>query len=129
MATILIVEDEPQICSLLQSFIEEHGHETLSAATADQALSILAKAQTVDAVFVDIVLNGDMQAGIEFAKRAVALNPDIKVLYSTGLSVTDEIRALVVPGSIILEKPYSEDDLLMSLSIQLGLASPSYVRD
>jgi CheY-like chemotaxis protein len=129
MATILIVEDEPQICSLLQSFIEEHGHETLSAATADQALSILAKAQTVDAVFVDIVLNGDMQAGIEFAKRAVALNPDIKVLYSTGLSVTDEIRALVVPGSIILEKPYSEDDLLMSLSIQVGLASPFYVRN
>jgi CheY-like chemotaxis protein len=129
MATILIVEDEPQICSLLQSFIEEHGHETLSAATADQALSILAKAQTVDALFVDIVLNGDMQAGIEFAKRAVALNPGIKVLYSTGLSVTDEIKALVVPGSIILEKPYSEDDLLRSLSIHLGLNPSSYDRD
>ena len=129
MATILIVEDEPQICLLLQSFIEEHGHETLSAATADQGLSILAKAQTVDALFVDIVLNGDMQAGIEFAKRAVALNPGIKVLYSTGLSVTDEIKALVVPGSIILEKPYSEDDLLRSLSIHLGLNPSSYVRD
>jgi CheY-like chemotaxis protein len=129
MATILIVEDEPQICSLLQSFIEEHGHEPLSAATAHQALSILAKAQTVDALFVDIVLNGDMQAGIEFAKRAVALNPGIKVLYSTGLSVTDELKALVVPGSIILEKPYSEDDLLRSLSIHLGLNPSSYDRD
>jgi len=70
-----------------------------------------------------------MQAGIEFAKRAIEQNPGIKVLYSTGLTVTDEIKALVVPGSIILEKPYSEDDLLSSLSVQLGLAAQACVRD
>lgn len=125
MPTILVVEDEPQISSLLQSLFEEHGHKTLSATTADQALSILAGAEVVDALFVDIILNGDMQAGIEFAKRAIELNPNIKVLYSTGLIVTDEIRASVVPGSIILEKPYSEDDLLTSLSVHLGPAPQS----
>jgi CheY-like chemotaxis protein len=119
MATILVVEDEPQISSLLQSLFEEHGHKTLSAATADQALSILAGAEVVHAIFVDIILNDDMQAGIEFAKRAIELSPDIKVVYSTGLTVTDEIKALVVPGSMILEKPYSEDDLLKSLSVHV----------
>jgi CheY-like chemotaxis protein len=129
MATILIVEDEPQISSLLQSLFEEHGHKTLSAGNADQALSILAGAVVVDALFVDIILNGDMQAGIEFAKRAIELNPGIKVLYSTGLTVTDEIKALVVPGSIILEKPYSENDLLSSLSVHLGLAHQSCARN
>ena len=70
-----------------------------------------------------------MQAGIEFAKRVTEQNPGIKVLYSTGLTVTDEINALVVPGSIILEKPYSEDDLLSSLSVHLGLAAQACVRD
>jgi CheY-like chemotaxis protein len=129
MATILIVEDEPQISSLLQSLFEEHGHKTLSAGNADQALSILAGAELVDALFVDIILNGDMQAGIEFAKRAIELNPSVKVLYTTGLTVTDDIRALVSPGSIILEKPYSEVDLLTSLSVHLGLSPESYVRD
>jgi CheY-like chemotaxis protein len=129
MATILIVEDESQISSLLQSLFEEHGHKTLAAGNADQALSILAGAEVVDALFVDIILNGDMQAGIEFAKRAIELNPGIKVLYSTGLTVTDEMKASVAPGSIILEKPFSEDDLLTSLSVHLGLAPQSYVRD
>jgi hypothetical protein len=39
-----------------------------------------------------------MQAGIELAKRAVELNPGLKVVYSTGLAVTDDLKALLVPG-------------------------------
>jgi CheY-like chemotaxis protein len=117
MATVLIVEDELEIRSLLESFIEEQGHKALSAATADEALTILTGHEAVDALFVDIVPKGEMQAGFEFTKRAVQLKPGLKVLYSTGLIVTDEMMALVVPGSIILEKPYSEDQLLTSLLI------------
>ncbi len=124
MAAILIVEDEPDIRALVQSFIEDQGHKTLSAATADEALVILTGPEAVDALFVDIILKGNMQAGIEFAKRAVELKPDLKVLYSTGLSVTDDIKALVVPGSIILEKPYTEDQLLASLAVHFGSVPP-----
>jgi len=129
MATILIVEDEPQISALVQSFIEEQGHKVLSAATADEALDILTGPEAVDALFVDIILKGDMQAGIEFAKRAVELRPELKVLYSTGLTVTDDMKALVVPGSIILEKPYSEDQLLTSLSVHFRADQQTHVRD
>lgn len=70
-----------------------------------------------------------MQAGIEFAKRAVELKPDLKVLYSTGLTVTDDMKALVLPGSIILEKPYTEDQLLTSLSVHFGAGPQPHVRD
>jgi DNA-binding response OmpR family regulator len=120
MATILIVEDELQISALVQSFIEEHGHKALSAASAEEALGILNGPEAVDALFVDITLQGDTQAGIEFAKRAVELKPHLKVLYSTGLTVTDDMKASVLLGSIILEKPYSEDEVLRSLSVHLG---------
>jgi CheY-like chemotaxis protein len=37
MATILIVEDQEQILILAQSFLEEQGHKTLSAATVVNA--------------------------------------------------------------------------------------------
>jgi CheY-like chemotaxis protein len=99
MATVLIVEDQEEILTLVQSFLEEQGHKTLSAATADA---------------VDIILNGDMQAGLELAKRAVELKPRLNVVYSTGLSVTDDMKALFVPGSAVLEKPYTVDQLLTS---------------
>jgi CheY-like chemotaxis protein len=129
MATILIVEDEPQISALVRTIIEEQGHKVLSAITANEALATLTGPEVVDALFVDIILKGDMQAGIEFAKRAVEMKPDLKVLYTTGLTVTDDMKPLVVPGSIILEKPYSEDQLLTSLSVHFATDPQPHVRD
>ena len=100
----------------MQSFLEEQGHRTLSAATADEALAILTGSEAVDALFVDIVLNGDTQAGLELAIRAVELKAGLKVVYSTGLSVTDDMKAFFVPRSAVLEKPYTVDQLITSLS-------------
>ena len=120
MATVLIVEDQAEVLALAQSFLEEQGYKALSAATAANALAVLTGPEAVDALFVDIVLNGDMQAGIDLAKRAIELKPGLKVLYSTALPVTDGIKALLVPGSAILEKPYTVDELLTTFSVHLG---------
>jgi CheY-like chemotaxis protein len=116
MATVLIVEDQTQILALAQSLLEEEGYKTLSATTADGALAVLAEAKPVDILLVDIILSGDMQAGIELAKHAVEMNPDLKVIYSTALTLTDRTKELLLPGSVILEKPYTVDELLTSLS-------------
>jgi len=66
-------------------------------------------------------------AGIELAKRAVELKPGLKVVYSTGLPVTDDLKALLVPGSVILEKPYTVDQLLTSLSVHVGAGPRPHV--
>jgi CheY-like chemotaxis protein len=116
MATVLIVEDQPQILALAQSLLEEEGYKTLSAATADDAFAVLAGVEAVDILLVDIILSGDMQAGIELAKHAVEMNPDLKVIYSTALTLTDHTKGLLLPGSVVLEKPYTVDELLTSLS-------------
>ena len=62
MATVLIVEDQEQILTLARSFLEEQGHKTLSAATADEALAILTGSEAVDTLFVDIILNGGLDS-------------------------------------------------------------------
>ena len=116
MTTVLIVEDQAQTLALAQSLLQEEGYKALTAPSADDALVILAGPEPVDALFVDIILNRDMHAGIELAKRAVALKPGLKVVYSTGLTLTDRMKALLVPGALVLEKPYTLDQLLMSLS-------------
>jgi DNA-binding NtrC family response regulator len=115
MATVLIVEDQAQILALVQSLLEEEGHKIFTTSNVDAAVVILAGPEPLDAFLVDIILNQDMQAGIELAKRAVALRPGLKVVYSTGVTLTDRIRALLVPGAVVLEKPYKLDQLLTSL--------------
>ena len=115
MATVLIVEDQTQILALARALLEEEGYKTLTAPSAEDALVILVGSEPVDTLFVDIILNRDMQAGIDLAKRAIELKPGLKVVYSTGLTLTHEIKALLVPGAVILEKPYTLAQLLTSL--------------
>jgi hypothetical protein len=49
----------------------------------------------------------------------------LRVVYSTELSVTDDMKALFVPGSAVLERPYTVDQLLTSLSVRLLPVLPS----
>jgi DNA-binding NtrC family response regulator len=115
MATILIVEDEEQVLVLTESYLREQGHQTVSAATAEQASAILDVTERVDAMLTDIVLLGNAQAGLDLAKEAVKRRPDLKVLYTTGQTITDGIKAMMVKGSAVLEKPYTVDQLRTAL--------------
>jgi DNA-binding NtrC family response regulator len=121
MATILVVEDEEQVLVLTESYLREQGHQTVSAATAEQASAILDVTERVDVMLTDIVLLGNAQAGLDLAKDAVKRRPDIKVLYTTGQAITDGIKAMMVKGSAVLEKPYTVDQLQTALLWHLGI--------
>ena len=80
MTRILIVEDEEQVRVLAESYLREQGHQTLSAATKDQALAVFEVAK-IDLLFVDIGLYESREVGLDLAKQAVERNPELKVLY------------------------------------------------
>ncbi len=120
MAIVLIVEDEAQVLVLAESYLQEHGHTTRSADTVDGALAIL-DSQDVDVLFIDIGLHGDMHAGLELANQARERRPDLKVLYTTGQTVTDGMRALFVEGAKLLEKPYTVEQLSTALAVHFGI--------
>jgi DNA-binding response OmpR family regulator len=117
------VEDEVQVLILAESYLEEHGHKTLSAATVTQATAIIEDDQPLDLLFTDIGLGDDLQAGLELARAAVERRPGLKVLYATGQTITDGMEALFVEGSAVLAKPYTVEELLTRLSV-LGISHP-----
>lgn len=125
MAVVLIVEDDEQVRVLAESYLQEQGHQTLSAATAEEALAALDATEHVDLLFTDIGLHGDIHAGLDLAKRAVARRPELKVLYTTGQGVTDGLVALFVTSSAVLPKPYTVDQLQGILAKEFGIASSS----
>ena len=51
MAVVLIVEDEEQVRVLAEAIIAELGHETLTAATAEQALALVRERPDIDLLF------------------------------------------------------------------------------
>ena len=101
------------------------GHSTLSAESTEQALALLAGDQPTDLLFVDLGLDGDGEAGLALASKAVELRPDLKVLYTSGRSVTDGMTALMVQNSAYLTKPYTVEQLGTMLSMKFNLPSSS----
>jgi DNA-binding NtrC family response regulator len=117
----LIVEDEKQVRVLAESCLRKDGHQTLSAATMEQALAVLDVADGIELLFVDVGLYEDHNIGLDLAQQAVMRKPDLKVLYTTGQTVTDGLKALLVEGSALLLKPYTVDQLQTILAVNFGI--------
>jgi DNA-binding NtrC family response regulator len=116
MAVILLVEDEEQVRVLAESYLEEQGHQVLSAGSPDGAMALLKKTPHVDVLFTDIDLKDQIASGIELAQDAAVGWPHIKVLYTTGKALTDGMKARFVENSAFLPKPYTVEELLRTLS-------------
>lgn len=121
MGTVLIVEDEDQVRVLAESYLREQGHQTVSAATPEEALAVFEVVDRVDVMFTDVILKGEIHAGLELAKEAVQRRPELKVLFTTGSAVTDGMKAMMVEKSAVLEKPYTVDQLQTALSVHFGI--------
>ncbi|HMJ40985.1 MAG TPA: response regulator [Pseudolabrys sp.] len=111
MAVILIVEDDVFIREVAEMMIEGWGHQTLTASDVDEALAILRSPQHIDALFTDIYLKTAVLGGCDVAIQAIALRPGLRVLYTTGNTITDKMKALLVEGTHFLRKPYTETQL------------------
>jgi CheY-like chemotaxis protein len=120
MAMILVVEDDSFIREVAESMILYWGHEVLSASDVDEALSILRSHQYIDALFTDIYLKTRVLGGCELAYQAIELRPKLRVLYTTGNSITDKMKALLVEGAYFLRKPYTQHQLQDSVEGMLA---------
>jgi DNA-binding NtrC family response regulator len=115
MAVILIVDDEVFIRGVTELMVQDLGHETLVASDLDEALAHLQSPQIITALFTDIRLKSNVLGGFELAKQAIGLRPELRVLYTTGSSVTDKMKTLFVENAHFMQKPYTPGQLQNSM--------------
>jgi two-component SAPR family response regulator len=76
-----------------------------------EALNLFENVGPIDALFTDVRLpEGDL-GELELAQKARELNPSLKVLYTSGQTVTDGMKSMFVEGSHFLPKPYTVDEM------------------
>jgi two-component system cell cycle sensor histidine kinase/response regulator CckA len=110
--TILVVEDEAALRSLISRALGSLGYTTHVVGTADEALSQLKDAgRPLDLMLTDMVLPGVLQ-GHDLAAQAKVLRPDMPVVYMSGYA-SDSILpgGRIDPGINYLEKPFGPADL------------------
>jgi CheY-like chemotaxis protein len=79
--TVLHVDDDHQVREIVTALLRAEGFRVLEASNALEAMRLITS-ERIDVLFTDIVMpNRD---GIELAKQAQQLRPDIRVIFATG---------------------------------------------
>jgi signal transduction histidine kinase/PAS domain-containing protein/ActR/RegA family two-component response regulator len=104
--SVLVVEDDPIVAMTVATALEDAGFAVTRAATADEALSVIA-AGGVDLLFSDVVMPGGM-SGVDLMREVQLRYPGLPVVLATGYS--EEVAR--APGAQVLSKPYRIDQLV-----------------
>ena len=105
--TVLVVDDEASIRSLMRRILEREGFDAIEADNGRTGLEALSKhSGEVQLLVTDIVM--PETTGFELATKARELRPDIKVLFMSGYSGVAGFDPANLPsGSAFLQKPFS----------------------
>jgi two-component system, cell cycle sensor histidine kinase and response regulator CckA len=117
--TILIVDDEPQICEFVRWVLEDAGYLTSVAESGPSAIDFVAACGYPDLLLTDLKM--PQMYGDELAAKLRRGRPELKVLYLTGLS--QELfrhREGLHQWEAVLEKPCSAREILQGISLLLS---------
>jgi DNA-binding NtrC family response regulator len=101
-ATVLLVDDDPDVRGLLQDFIAAVVSAVYVASSAQAALLLLAE-RPIDILVTDLILP-DID-GFSLARRALALRPTLRVLYISGYIETTRQSTARPRAANFLAKP------------------------
>ncbi|MGE5539528.1 MAG: ATP-binding protein [Gemmatimonas sp.] len=105
-ATILVVDDDALVAMSTAGMLEDLGHRVIEVNSASSALAILREGEPVDLLVTDHAMPG--MTGIELAKAARALRPNLPVLLATGYADLPKGAEIDLPR---LSKPYQQEQL------------------
>ena len=110
MAAILLAEDDESMRSFLKKALEKAGHVVVDAGQGDEALTEL-QLREFDLLLTDIVM--PVMDGIELARRASEIDPDMKIMFITGFAAVALNPANKTPEDAkVLSKPFHLKDLV-----------------
>jgi PAS domain S-box-containing protein len=110
--TILVVEDEEAVRSLVRRVLESKGYVVLTASSAEEAARMCEHQQTkINLLLTDVVMPG--MNGQKLAQLLGLSRPEMKVLYMSGYTDNSIVHHGVLDASTaFLQKPFTPDAVL-----------------
>jgi CheY-like chemotaxis protein len=106
VATILIVDDQPDVGPLAEDILEPEGYAVVHTTDPMEAIRVAkTRPGDIDLLLVDIVM--PLMDGRELARRILALRPNMKVILMSGYEVSGTKEA----GATFLQKPFGVEPL------------------
>ena len=110
--TILVVDDDLSVLSVIKCMLECGDYNVLMAHSAETALRMVERDDlTIDLMLLDVVMP-DI-SGPDLAERILATRPHLKVLFMSGCTDSEVVRVKILDRALgFLPKPFTSDSLL-----------------
>jgi DNA-binding NtrC family response regulator len=109
--SILVVEDEEQVRTLVVRLLEKRGYRVLQAENGRRALEIAGpQINDLSLVITDIVM--PEMGGAPLVAEMRALNPNLRFICMTGYSKEEVLSGDGLDSAAFIEKPFTPNDLL-----------------
>ncbi|XCH79124.1 MAG: response regulator transcription factor [Candidatus Dehalobacter alkaniphilus] len=119
--TILIVDDDKNICKLMDLYLKKSGYNTIICYDGSAAIDILPKTK-VDLVLLDIMI--PLINGWEVCKL-IKLEQDIPVIMVSARDmVTDKVAGFDAGADDYMVKPFEPEELLARVKVRLKSHNP-----
>ncbi len=118
--TILVVDDEELVRSLVQRRLEALGYDTIAASDGDEGVQVFRdRADEIDLVLLDFAM--PRMNGVEAFRELILIKPDVKIIISSGYTENVVMQSFPdQPPSAVLHKPYKMEELKAELERLLG---------
>ena len=111
--SILVVDDEKDICMVLNILLTKEGYDVKEAYNGEQALEKI-RQENFDIVMTDIKM--DKLDGFEVLKQAQVISPETSVVMMTAFaSVGSAVEAMRAGASDYITKPFINDEIRLTI--------------
>ncbi|MHB8069635.1 MAG: sigma-54-dependent transcriptional regulator [Desulfobaccales bacterium] len=118
MDTILVVDDEVNYLTVMETLLGEAGYEVLTSANAPEALKILGSAD-LDLLLTDMKM--PKMSGIELLEKSHQLYPDLPVIIMTAFGTVEKAVEAMKKGAFdYILKPFKNEEILVTIAKALG---------
>jgi CheY-like chemotaxis protein len=109
--SILLVDDEDIIIDVSKEILETLGYHVHVARNGKEAIDIYKeRGNEIDLVILDMIMPGI--SGSETFNTLKSINPDIKVILSSGYSINGKAKEIMERGCrAFIQKPFEMSDL------------------
>jgi two-component system nitrogen regulation response regulator NtrX len=120
MASVLLVDDEPNIRRMVGALLTSEGYEVRDAANGATGLAQAAAGEP-DVVLLDLMMPGELD-GLAVLARLRERFPELPVVMMSGRAgLADAVRATKLGAFTFLEKPLTPEGVLLALASALEL--------
>lgn len=103
--TVLLVDDEELLRTVVSDLLSQLGYNVLPAGSAQEALTLADEKNGIDLVVTDVVMPG--MSGPELVKKLQESRSDVKALFISGYTGGKFADFEIGPDPVLLQKPFT----------------------